>query len=70
MQTLKFKFILQIFFVIVYFSTLNAKTYDKFESKDYISNYFSGILLLNDNQYNESYGFLKKLKGLEKNHIN
>ncbi len=70
MQTLKFKFILQIFFVIVYFSTLNAKTYDKFESKDYISNYFSGILLLNDNQYNESYDFLKKLKGLEKNHIN
>ena len=29
-----------------------------------ISNYFSGILLLNENQYDESFKFLRKLNGL------
>ena len=64
------KLIVQILFVIIFFSTLNAKNLDKFNEGDYISNYFSGILLLNDNQYNESYKFLKKLDGLEESHIN
>ena len=66
---LSIKLILQIFFVIIFFSTLHAKNLDKFNEGDHISNYFSGILLLNDNQYNESYKFLKKLEGLEKSHI-
>ena len=64
------KLILQISFVIIFFSTLNAKNLDKFNEGDYISDYFSGILLLNNNQYNESYKFLKKLDGLEENHLN
>ena len=64
------KLILQIFFVIIFFSTLNAKNLNKFDKGDYISNYFSGMLLLNDSQYSESYKFLKKLDGLEKSHIN
>ncbi len=64
------KLILQISFVIIFFSTLHAKSLDKFNKGDYISDYFSGILLLNDNQYNESYKFLKKLDGLEENHLN
>ena len=67
---LSIKLILQIFFVIIFFSTLNAKNLDKFNEGDYISDYFSGILLLNDNQYNKSYKFLKKLDGLEENHLN
>jgi len=67
---LSIKLISQIFFVIIFFSTLNAKNLDKFNEGDYISDYFSGILLLNDNQYNESYKFLKKLDGLEESHIN
>jgi tetratricopeptide (TPR) repeat protein len=67
---LSIKLILQILFVIIFFSTLNAKNLDKFNEGDYISDYFSGILLLNDNQYNESYKFLKKLDGLEESHIN
>ncbi len=67
---LSIKLILQIFFVIIFFSTLNAKNLDKFNEGDYISNYFSGMLLLNDSQYSESYKFLKKLDGLEKSHIN
>ena len=64
------KLIVQLMFVITFFSTLNAKNLDKFEKGNYISDYFSGILLLNDLKYDESYKFLKKLEGLEKNHIN
>ena len=62
------KLIAQIFFVIIFFSTLDAKNLDKFDEGSHISDYFSGILLLNDNQYNESYKFLKKLEGLEESH--
>ena len=64
------KSIAQILFVIIFFSTLQAKNLDKFNEGRYISDYFSGILLLNNNQYNESYSFLKKLDGLETSHLN
>ena len=67
---LSFKIIGQIIFVIIFFSTLNAKNLDKLYKADHISNYFSGILLLNENQYSESSQFLKKLNGLESSHIN
>ena len=43
---------------------------DKFNNGDEISNYFSGILLLNDNQYKDSHKFLKRLNGLEESHTN
>ena len=59
---------IQIIIFIIFFSTLQAKSLDKFEKGADISNYFSGILLLDNNQYNESYRFLKKLDGLELNH--
>ena len=65
-----FKLTLQILFVTIFFSTLQAKNIAKFNEGSYISDYFSGILLLNNNQYNESYKFLKRLKGLEENHLN
>ena len=64
----QFKTIIQIFFVIIYLSTSQAKSLDKFNRADNISNYFSGILLLNENQYSDSLNYLKKLNGLEKNH--
>ena len=67
---LSLKIIGQISFVIIFFSTLEAKNFDKFNAGDYVSDYFSGILLLNDNRYNESFRFLKKLNGLEESHIN
>ena len=67
---LNMKIILQILFVIIFFSTSQAKNLDKFSEADRVSDYFSGILLLNDNQYNKSSIFLKKLNGLEKSHIN
>ena len=59
----------QILFVIIFFSSLHAKNLDKFNKGNYISNYFSGILLLNGNNYQKSYKFLDKLNGLEKSHI-
>ena len=53
---------------LIYFSTAQAVNYKKFNSADDISDYFSGVLLFNDNKYNESYKYLKKLNGLEKSH--
>ncbi len=64
-----YKIIVQIFFVIIFLSTLQAKSLDKFSKADNISSYFSGILLLNNNQYEESFRNLKKLNGLERDHI-
>jgi tetratricopeptide (TPR) repeat protein len=64
------KTIIQISFLIITFFTLPAKSLDKFNKADLLSDYFSGILLLNDNQYEKSFDFLKKLKGLEISHIN
>ena len=59
-----------MFFVIIFFSTLNARNLDKFENGENVANYFTGILLLNESKYNESYKFLKKLDGLENKHSN
>ena len=66
----KCKIIGQIIFVIIFLFTSNAYSLDKFDSADSVSDYFSGILLLNENQYDESYQFLKKLSGLENRHLN
>ncbi len=54
--------------VLIFFSTLNAKNIDKFFKSEFISDYFSGILLLNQENYEDSYKYLKKLDGLEENH--
>tara|TARA_X000001036_G_scaffold176493_1_gene167072 strand:- start:5015 stop:6709 length:1695 start_codon:yes stop_codon:yes gene_type:complete len=67
---LSLKIIVQICFVIIFFSTLQAKNPDKFDEGGYISDYFSGILFLKENQYNESYKLLSKLEGLEESHTN
>ena len=64
------KIIGQILFVIIFLFTTPAKSLDKFNKADRLSDYFSGILLLNENQYEESYKFLKKLSGLENSHVN
>ncbi|MDC0903176.1 tetratricopeptide repeat protein [Pelagibacteraceae bacterium] len=66
----RFKLTIQFLFVIIFFSTLQAKNLDNFNDEDNISDYFSGILLLNEKEYSESYKFLKKLNGLEESHIN
>ena len=66
----RLKLTIQSLFVIIFFSTLQAKNIEKFNTGDNISDYFSGILLLNDNRYSESYKFLKRLNGLEESHLN
>ncbi|MFL2889844.1 MAG: tetratricopeptide repeat protein [Pelagibacteraceae bacterium] len=60
--------ILQIFFFLSIFNGVCAKNFDKFLKSDNINNYFSGILYIQDNDYANSYKYLKKLKGLEKDH--
>ena len=64
------KIIGQILFVIIILSTSSAKSLDKFNKASDLSDYFSGILLLNENQYEKSYNFLKNLNGLETQHLN
>ena len=56
--------------VLITFSTLNAKNFDKFNKAGNVADYFSGILLLNQSKYEDSYKYLKKLDGLEKIHLN
>ena len=64
------KIIGHLLFVIIFifFSTLQAKEYKKFNKADFVADYFSGILLLNQSKYNDSYKYLKKLDGLEESH--
>ncbi len=61
-----------IVFVInfIFFSTIQAKSIKENISANNISDYFSGIILLNENKYKDSYNYLKKLEGLEKDHLN
>ena len=63
------KLTVHILFVTIFFSTLHAKKLDDYNNGKNISNYFTGILLLQDNNYEESYNFLKKLEGLEEGHV-
>ena len=65
-----YKIILHFLFVIIFLSTTSANSLDKFNKADRISNYFSGILLLNNNQYDDSFNSFKKLNGLEISHEN
>ena len=60
----------QAIFVIIFmfFSTLQAKNLDKYNNANSIADYFSGILLLSQSNYQDSYKFLKKLDGLEQTH--
>ena len=67
---LKITSLIIIVTVFVTFSTLNAKNFDKYYKAGNVADYFSGILLLNQNQYDDSYKYLKKLDGLEKSHLN
>ncbi len=72
MKIFKFssKIIVLILFVINFLFTASAKPLDKFDKADRVSDYFSGILLFNENQYEKSFDFLKKLNGLENSHLN
>ena len=64
------KIIGHILFVIIFFSTTPVKSLDKYDNAVNFSDYFSGILLLNDNKYEDSLKYLKRLNGLEASHLN
>ena len=65
----KHKIIGHILFVIIFFIS-PAKSLDKFNKPERFSDYFSGIILLNENQYEGSLKYFEKLNGLESQHIN
>jgi len=70
MKNLKvqFKLIICVLLFLNTFNILAAKNIDKFFDAEDIGNYFSGILAVNDNQYQKSYDYLKSLTDLEDNH--
>ena len=47
---------------------LFAKSIEKFSDSKDISNYFSGIIAINDNQFQASYDYFKSLNNLEESH--
>jgi|TARA_B110000211_G_scaffold5843_1_gene6487 tetratricopeptide (TPR) repeat protein len=70
MKNLKVQFKLIIFFLLFLniFNSLSAKNIDKFSNSKDLSNYFSGIMAINDNQYKTSYRYFKSLNNLEESH--
>ena len=58
-----------IVIIFIFFSTSHAKNFEKYDKADYISDYISGVLLFNQEKYEDSSKYLKKLDGLEKNHF-
>ena len=70
MKNLKAQFKLIIFFLLFInaSNSILAKNIDKFSNSKELSNYFSGIIAINDNQYLTSYKYLKSLNYLEESH--
>ena len=70
MKNLKAQIKLIIFFLVFLnvFNFLSAKNIDKFSNSKDLSNYFSGLIAINDNQYQTSYNYFKSLNNLEESH--
>ena len=62
------KLFLQTLFLNIFLLTTSEGSIEKYYRGDSISNYFSGVVSLNDNKYQESYNFFKNLDNLEDNH--
>ena len=62
------KLFLQTLFLYIFLLTGSEGSIEKYYRGDSISNYFSGVVSLNDNKYQESYNFFKNLESLEDNH--
>ena len=71
MKNLKaqFKLIICLFLFLSTTNIVLTKNSDKFSNAKDISNYFSGVLSVNDNQYEKSYFYLKSLNNLEDSHL-
>ena len=70
MKNLKaqFKLIIYFFIFLSISNIILAKNSDKYSDAEDVSNYFSGVLSTNDNQYEKSYSYLKSLNNLEDSH--
>jgi len=70
MKNLKvqFKLIICVLLFLNTFNILIAKNIDELYDSKNVTNYFSGILAVNDNQYQKSYDYLKSLTDLEDSH--
>ena len=70
MKNLKahFKLIIYFFLFLNISNIILAKNSDKFSNAEDVSNYFSAILSINDNEYKKSYLHLKSLNNLEDDH--
>tara|TARA_E500000178_G_C16989659_1_gene740165 strand:- start:81 stop:1781 length:1701 start_codon:yes stop_codon:yes gene_type:complete len=62
------KFILFVTLFIIIFFNIHVKSLEKTIKGDNISDYFSGILSLNKNEYYLTYRYLKNIEGLEDAH--
>ena len=71
MKNLKaqFKLIIYFFIFLNTSSIILAKNLDRFSKADDVSNYLSGVLSINDNEYQDSYLYLKSLNNLEDSHF-
>ncbi len=62
--------ILQIFFLSILLFHNPSMSMEKIHQARILSNYFSGVIALDDNRYEESYNFLKQIENLESQHSN
>ncbi len=60
--------ILQTLFLYILLLTSSSANLEKYYKGESVSNYFSGIISLQDNRYSETFDFLKNLENLEDNH--
>ena len=72
MKNLKvqFKYLIYLLFLLNIVNFAHTKDIDKFLNENDITNYFSGIVAINENQYQDSYYYLKDLNNLEQSHYN
>ena len=72
MKNLKaqFKYLIYLLLILNIVNFAHTKDIDKFLNENDITNYFSGIVAINENQYQDSYYYLKDLNNLEQSHYN
>lgn len=72
MKNLKaqFKYLIYLLLLLNIVNFAHTKDIDKFLNENDITNYFSGIVAINENQYQDSFYYLKDLNNLEQSHYN
>ena len=62
------KLIFQTLFLYIFLFTSSSMGLEKYYKGESVSNYFSGVISLQENKYRDSYEFFKTLDNLEDNH--